>query len=318
MIFRVLKTDLLSGFFIFIFSAVWFLFFIWIESSIGLGPGEAHIDETTYLNSNITGYYIGNYFYKVVSLVYYEIIYVLLYNFVLYTFVNIMVFFLLKKFVFRDLFVFIIFLFFLIDPYRTHLATHVLKDTTIIFLVFLMVCFNTRASILGLFCAILFRLASPLYFLARFKFGKIFILLAIFFLFLVIYIFPEFFTYLLLGGNEDMQFRVYDEVPTFNSYGLLGDFARAAIWPILTISGTFFLISPAPLFFPIFFTVIISQLLCYRITKKCAFSFGVYAAMGGFALLTPGFTTYVRYVYPLLCVLPIIVILNYGKKLYAK
>jgi hypothetical protein len=194
-------------------------------------------------------------------------------------------------------------------PYRLHLSVHVLKDTMIIFFFIYIMCngwtnYRSVLSIISMFCLRIFSF-SYLGLIVHnriFKFG-------VFLLFLIIVLFnDQFTTFLLKQNNLDMTFREFDNVPNFSDLGLLGSLIRAIVWPFFVISGFFVFLSPSIAFVPIAFGAWMIQGWSIVFFKKIAFSVRVYIIMMLIALLVPGFTSYIRYCFPLLIVLPILML----------
>jgi hypothetical protein len=115
-----------------------------------------------------------------------------------------------------------------------------------------------------------------------------------------------------LSGTNDIElnFREFDRVPTFKDYGLIGVALRAIIWPILTLSGGYAIISPALLYFPLAIGVFSLQIWSIISFRKFAITLEVYIVLAILSVLAPGFVSYNRYCLPVVVVLPIILLIQ--------
>lgn len=195
--------------------------------------------------------------------------------------------------------------FILLNPYRLHLSTTILKDTSIILLVCVAVVWRIRATIWILPILMSVRIAALFYMPVYLKRKQ---LIALFVISIAISgIFSDTLIQVLLDFNSsEMQLREFDTIPTFQSIGILGVLARAITWPIFAVTGVFAVISPAPAFFPVAVGSIMNQLYCYFTIKRISFPLSVFVPMAIFGALVTGYTSYVRYIYPLLVVLPLL------------
>jgi hypothetical protein len=111
------------------------------------------------------------------------------------------------------------------------------------------------------------------------------------------------------ANNTNMRFRGYDEVPNFADWGLVGTFLRMLVWPLMSVTGVFVFFSSSWLFVPVALGALVSLVLAVFLNRR--FSpwpwLAVYASMATFAFFASGFTTYIRYVYPLIGLLPLAV-----------
>jgi hypothetical protein len=279
-----------------------------------MAPGEAHVDELTYLDSFRTSGSCEKYWiFPAIGTGYYCIADILNNNIIALICLNIFVYLLTNLLIYENLKVVkagskIILLLLILDPYRAHLALHVLKDTLIIFSTVFIVTRNKQlvGNIFGLSAALIFRPAFLLYLLAIKNKLKIdFIIALVIIISASAYLFPGFNDRLLEGGVEDMTFQTYDKVPNFNEYGILGDVARSILWPPLVFSGLFIVLSPAILFFPILFGIFTVNFWLIKTKKRIPIS--ILFSIALFAFITPGFTSFIRYIYPILTIIPILV-----------
>ncbi|QGG80632.1 hypothetical protein GH975_08635 [Litorivicinus lipolyticus] len=312
MLIRQISKDSLSSLVFLCINFACLCLLLVFEDFVGIGPGQAHVDEQTYLKSSEnfnlifgSGYFFlswafgGNLFYLVGI------------NVLVYLYTNVKLYGLLRRHFCRSYFQVFIALVVILDLYRMHLALHVLKDTLVIFLIVIVFTSNRVVSILSFLGVCFLRLASPLYIIGLIR-SPVVLLVAIIFLFASIEIFvPGTLSYLLRGGNETMVFQSYDAVPTFNELGILGDVLRAFVWPFLTISGGYIMLSPTVMFVPMAVSAAALQVVFFLRYRRFCFSLGIYVSMSIYALFTPGFTTFIRYVYPLLTIMPLLALGSY-------
>lgn len=294
-----------------------------LETRLGLGPGEAHIDESTYLyNTEIVACgsgietlpRIGEGYFCLSDLLDKSLTKLVGLNIALYLATSLILMNFFNRYEMDPLQRFLLFMI-LCDPYRAHLAIHVLKESFLFFGVVLM--FYSRLGVVyGLIISTFFRVAGPLYTLVLVhRIERKFLLSGLLIFGFVLWMFPGHILYLLNGGNADMVFQTYDKVPTFNQYGLAGDILRAISWPILLLSGMFYLTSPALLFTPIALVALLLQIWSWSAFKKPAISLGAFLVLATLAFMVPGFTGFARYAYPVVVVLPLIMLQRFGKKL---
>lgn len=199
----------------------------------------------------------------------------------------------------------------LFNPYRVHLATTVLKDTMIIMFTVMIAVYSTRRSLIVAPLLFLLRIASVLYFMIKLRRKYLIICLVVALLFAFVYSnsladrLSEF-------NSADMQLREFDRVPNFRSLGLLGVMLRAALWPLLALTGVFAVISPALAFFPVAIGSLLNQVYCYIVVRRPVAPLVILVPMAVFAALVTGYTAYIRYVYPLIVVLPILVLMQHA------
>jgi hypothetical protein len=194
----------------------------------------------------------------------------------------------------------------LIAPYRLHLSIHILKDTLIILLLTYIISQNRR-SYFAWIALLMVRVFSFFYIFSLLNKKKIYIL---FLIFLGLYILnplslvDRFINY---NDNLEMNFREFDRVPNFSELGVFGIFMRALIWPFFLLSGTFFITSPSLSYLPIALSSIIIQGWCFKVLKSYGFTIGVYFSMALIATVVNGFTSYLRYCYPLFIIMPLLI-----------
>lgn len=195
----------------------------------------------------------------------------------------------------------------LANPYRLHLSTTALKDTMILMFVVLLAV-NRRRFMGGIFPFLMaLRVASIFYFVIKLKRQHLFALLAL--AMVLSLVFANALGDRLLDFNSaDMQLREFDKIPNFRALGLAGTLARALTWPVLATTGAFAILSPAFAFFPVAIGSVTNQIYCRMVTGRFAIPLAIIVPMAIIGALVTGYTAYIRYVYPLLAVLPIVAI----------
>ncbi len=194
----------------------------------------------------------------------------------------------------------------LLNPYRIHLATTPLKDTMILLFVTIIAVYNMRGALIF---PVLFalRVASSLYIIAFIgRRRALYVLAAVLLICLVA---GDIVTARLMEFNAaDMQLREFDKIPNFRDLGLIGVVLRGALWPLLAISGLFAVISPAFAFFAVAIGSVTNQIYCKMVLGRFQAPIAVFVPIAIFAMMVTGYTAYIRYVYPLLALIPVFAI----------
>lgn len=193
------------------------------------------------------------------------------------------------------------------NPYRIHLATTALKDTMIVMLLVVMMTNRRYYGFWVMPLLFTLRVASLFYMIPKLSKKNLLRLLVIALLLSIAFA-GVLGDRLLEFNSADMQLREFDRIPNFRNLGLVGTLARAALWPVLAITGAFAVISPAFAFIPVAMGSVTNQLYCRMATGRFAFPLAIMVPMAIFAALVTGYTAYIRYIYPLLVVLPIIAV----------
>ena len=108
----------------------------------------------------------------------------------------------------------------------------------------------------------------------------------------------------LISRNElDMGGRNFNTVSSFEDYGAAGTLMRGALWPLLLVTGAFWLLSPAMTLLPIAVEMIAGRVALARVRIDWL---PILTALGLMAMLVNSYTAYIRYCYPLVCVLPVL------------
>ncbi len=191
----------------------------------------------------------------------------------------------------------------LFNPYRVHLATTVLKDTLIIFFLVGVLCSRwAQLPFVGLL--ICWRQAALLYLTLRIPRKVLAALVFVCFAAAFLY-WGRFSAFLLEYNNLNLSFRKFDMVPSLAKLGAVGIVLRVLLWPVVAISGAFFFFSPTLPFFPLFLGSVFALFYNYKVYRSFSVHWAVFLPIAFIAAVTPGFTTYYRYAFPMLVCLPL-------------
>lgn len=301
---------------IFILSFIICTLFLGLERAVGI-EWNYHPDAETYIyesplvalnliENGVLGLF--NNFYFIIALFFNSNISLLIsLNILFYSITNVLIFEIIVRSKKKELLL-IPFWILVLIPYRLHLAVHVLKDTIIIFSLVLIISktFFSRVSFLFI---LLMRVFSVFYFIILIpkKYYKILFFISLIALFLFN---DQIFTLLSDKNETNMTFRDFDRVPTFNELGMIGVFIRALVWPLLTMTGLYLIISPSAAFFPVAIGAFIIQWWCKYYLKMNGIIIQVYFSCFLIGLFVNGFTSYLRYTFPLLLVIPLLQLQN--------
>ena len=291
------------------------------DSSYYLKPTSLYSLEYIFYNPIVLvskGYlYVSKYLYNN----YYLLI---LLNFILYSVTNVFIY----NFVFKKYFKILsnlklIFLFYLLflDPYRLHLASHVLKETILIFILTVIILSNIKIiKILLVFLLELFRSNSWIYLFVFITFSKIkkiikkkvfYISIFLFFLLLIIIsIFSQIaqdtiqnILQLIINNikefnSKEMPIRSYDQVSQFKNFDFPLNFILKNItWPLMLVSGFFMFFVSSMLFQFLGVIILLNNFLIYMITKKIHISLGLLIILFMISVYTSSYTAMFRYSY---------------------
>tara|TARA_B110000003_G_scaffold274078_1_gene313126 strand:- start:5097 stop:6110 length:1014 start_codon:yes stop_codon:yes gene_type:complete len=320
------STSLLNPIFVFVLSIFSCLLVLFIERNLGIS-WDFHPDAVFYINNaeavtNSIGKFtsvINNGFYYVVNFFNSDIKTIIYLNILIYSITNLVlaIFYLNNCQSYSKSFHSLLFLLVLFNPYRLHLADHVLKDSIVIaLLVFFAVSQHRPLKLTHFILLFFFRIGSFIYLIAFIRFKEILktnlptlIFFTLFILGMVIYSWDRVLEITFdTTASPDMSFREFDLVPNFYELHLLGSILRALLWPFLYMTGTFIFISPSIMYFPIALGAFILQLWCITHFKKLGIYLSIYISMGIFAFIVTGFTSFIRYSMPLFTIIPIIMI----------
>ena len=197
----------------------------------------------------------------------------------------------------------------LLNPYRVHLSTTLLKETLIIFLLILIVSSTNTARAIPIAGMFILRIASPLYLIVlmprRF----------LFYGFLAVSLLTAFYWDATLGrildfNDQEMRLRDFDTIPTFQEYGFLGAISRGIVWSLLAVSGLFALVSPAPAYVPLAMGSLLTLIFLKKATGSFKIPLQLLVVTSLFGIMVTGFTAYIRYIYPLLIAWPLIALMK--------
>jgi len=198
-------------------------------------------------------------------------------------------------------------------PYNLYLSTTLLKDSLNLFLLAItfsqFVKYKSLLSLPSLAALVIvpfIRLQSIVLIFLTLKLGLnikskcIYVLIVLsFILTLNAYLDGDLLDSITRANEVSMRFRDYDSVPTFQQYGLLGTIARVLVWPFLLSSGTFLLISFSPEFAMAGLGYLLLQLASIFLLRKINYiSVSAFLIMGLIATQTTGFTSFIRYCFP--------------------
>jgi len=313
---------------IFILSLFYSIFLFAIEYIAGYGVGY-HIDSLTYLQSVKIGIGVesflssfGAWYYTLVSIFHGNATLIILFQIVLYSFTNLLIYRAVIPTVrqsghrikssWRIFFLFII----LFDPYRAHLSVHVLKEVFVIF--FLVAAFLSRSFFislaLGVFAfgfthraVIYFLLIASQFIINRRVAIKLMVIFTLILASVQIDIADRVSSVVFNPEQVDMVFRDYDAIPTFSYLGQFnGGIVRAISWAMLASTGSFILLSPSLEFLAI--SILPFSLFVYSSLNRIRidfFSFVFFLSVAALAFMVPGFTTFYRYVFPIIVIFSI-------------
>lgn len=308
---------------IFILSLAAALVTLIFERAIGI-EWNFHPDSVTYattsheISQNIflggIGSAINNSYYFLCSILNQNITAIISMNMLLFGITNLVILRLHIKFTGdADLSKYFLLLLLVLNPYRMHLATTMLKDTLIILLA-LVSLMGARYWILSFIAMPFFRAVGIFYYgilLPRvvFAFG---VLIAI----CIFFVFNERVIGLMLEFNANqMQFREFDSVPAFQDLGLVGIAIRFITWPLLAITSSFCLFGLSIPFMAVALGIVMFNIYSLSLVGQPIFTWRIYLLMGVFAILVTGYGSYIRYIYPLLVMAPLLVVSKYYPRL---
>tara|TARA_A100001388_G_C28770376_1_gene503448 strand:- start:2409 stop:3485 length:1077 start_codon:yes stop_codon:yes gene_type:complete len=107
------------------------------------------------------------------------------------------------------------------------------------------------------------------------------------------------------ASNVNMDFRSYGAIPNFSSFGNLGILLKIVFWPLFYISGIFIFFSPSIELF--FISIGISLVFLLQIREKITIPIGTVIGFVFFAGITNGFLSFARYSLPIWLISVIII-----------
>lgn len=288
-----------------------------LERLIGIG-WDFHPDSVTYATTStdvfaaITQDWMqlpNNAYYVISHLLGQNVIAITIMNMILFSLTNSMIYKFIKQ---RTAYKISILtaLLLLLNPYRLHLSTTMLKDTIIIFFAVALIAAPPLIKIPAFLSMFFLRVASPIYLIAitprkyiKYLFFGVLIATIVFW--------DSTIARLLEFNDQEMKLREFDKIPTFQEYGIIGSLLRAITWSALAFTGIFALISPALAFFPVAAGSLMTLLFLKRTTGHFTIPIQLMIATSIFGIMVTGFTAYIRYIYPLLVIWPMIAIKKY-------
>lgn len=245
-------------------------------------------------------------------------------NFILYSLTNVFIYQKVFKRYFYSLNnIKLIFLFYLLflDPYRLHLASHILKETFLIFFMVMVLLSNLKIiKILSIIFMESFRPNSWIYLFIFFTYtnikkffnlklmSMILVLILITLVFIVLtdqniykVIQTQFFNIISTIKTyyyNKMPLRAYDHVNQFKDYGFpLGFILKNITWPIMLVSGFFIFFVSSSLFKFLGVIIFLNNVIVYIVTKKTFISVGLMIILVMISMYTSSYTSMFRYSY---------------------
>lgn len=266
---------------------------------------------------------IFNYNYKILILL----------NFIFYSITNIIIYNkIFKKLILRknQFQIFILFYILFLEPYRLHLASHILKETLLILLISILIFssnlvlksisvilieFTRKNSIIYLLILINYKSILKLFKKIITKYKKntnkhfkyyffLFLFLFVFICFLnfeiiykeIITLFDKYYFLFRVYFFGEMSPREYDQISNFQEYGYhLGFWLKVMIWPVLFISGSFALFTSSYLFKLLGLLIILNHYLIFKITNKSFISLGFIFLIMVISIYSTSYTAMYRY-----------------------
>jgi len=261
--------------------------------------------------------FIGQFYIIITSLYKYNTNYLIGFNILIYSITNAYLFQFVKN-TYKKMglaFYFAVFIV-LLDPYRIHLAVHVLKDTLIIFS--LTILFFSRSYIIkiiylifGVFLRFSFFVYLPIL-ISDIKISKRSIFFIIITFYIAVYPFYDLIinTLTIQGQKADMSFRQFDTIPNFLEYELFGGLFRSITWPIFRLTGTAYFFSSFYILFLLHSLALMYIILVnIKIVKTFLFKFLLFIfPLIALAYSVTGYNSYLRYTQPIITLLPIFII----------
>lgn len=177
----------------------------------------------------------------------------------------------------------------------------------IIFLVVLVVISTNANRAIPIVSLFMLRIASPLYLIILIPRRLLFYgFLAV--SLLIAFYWDAAFNRILEFNEQEMRLRDFDSIPTFQEFGFFGAILRGIFWSLLSVSGVFALVSPAPAYVPVAIGSVMTLLFIKKATGSFKIPLQLLIVTSIFGVMVTGFTAYIRYIYPVLVAWPLIVI----------
>lgn len=255
-------------------------------------------------------------------------------NFVFYSITNILIYKnVFKKFLNKsDFTIILLFIIFFLEPYRLHLACHVLKETALIFLFAMFIFSQSKVSKFLIYILLeitrknfyIYLLIFLDYHLIKkcflyiikivrlnFTRKKIFFyyifLLILFFIAIYFndeiisffkFIFNKYYYLFRVYFHADMPQRAYDGISNFQNYHYhQGFWLKLLSWPSLYLSGTFILFTSSILFKILGLVIIFNHIAIYKITRSSFVTLGLILFVICISIFSTSYTAMYRYAY---------------------
>lgn len=307
---------------VFILSLAASLTILGLERLVGI-KWDFHPDSATYATHSIavsaalqnhpTFGFPGAGWYHLVGLLKQNIVLITTLNMIFFALANVYIYKIHKSaFPFEKAAIPPVLLLLLLNPYRLHLSTTMLKESIIILFVVIVLNKN-KFSPFWAIILLLFRKVSPVYHASILP--RNYFIALIFVIVVVFLLYPEILTERLDAANEvDLKARDFDNIPTFQNLGNLGAIFRGILWPILAITGAFALISPAFAFIAVAIGCVMNIAYTLLTSKRLPLNPRTLSAIGVIAVLAPAYTSFLRYAYPLIVSSPIVETITFREK----
>lgn len=199
----------------------------------------------------------------------------------------------------------------LFAPYRLHLAIHGLKDTFIILSLCTFTAFNGRSiySWLAWIPLLLLRIYAGFYTLILVR-GRLLLIIIALAIVSISFLDLPVLEFLQDRNEAGMHSREFDVIPSFAEMGLTGTILRMIGWPLLVVTGAYAILSPALLFIPLALEALVARVWSRHVFGHLGLTIGLMVCLAVIAAFVDSFTAYLRYVYPALVVMPIIIMRN--------
>ena len=248
----------------------------------------------------------------------------ILINFILYSLTNVFIYQkVFKRYFYTISNIKLIFLFYLLflDPYRLHLASHILKETFLIFFIIVIVLSNIKIiKILSIIFMESFRPNSLIYLFIFFTYSNlkkflnlkiIYIMLALIIITLLFAILADQNVYKIIQTqfeniinmmkktyDREMPLRNYDHLAQFKDYGFpLGFLLKNITWPIMLVSGFFMFFVSSLMFKFLGVIILLNNALVYIVAKKTFISLGLLIILVMISVYSSSYTSMFRYCY---------------------
>lgn len=292
------------------------LFLLGIERAVGIN-WDFHPDSVTYATSSEQAYnsitdnwlgLINNAYYVIAYFLGQSVINITAMNIFLFSITNGLIYkFIKEKSCYQVSYALLLLL--LLNPYRVHLSTTLLKDTLIIFFMVLLIGSTLLTRVISFMSIFVLRVASPIYLIMLIPRRYIFYCVLAALALMSVY-WDSAIGRILEFNEQEMQLRDFDRIPTFQEFGVLGSVLRGVIWSFLSFSGLFVLLSPAPAFVPVAIGSVMTLIFLKKSTGSYKIPLQLLIATSIFGVMVTGYTAYIRYIYPILVAWPVIAVIR--------